>query len=204
MGPEFLTQLLLTWKYWVLAPANFVLGPIVGLMAGVLIRADILEFIPTLTILVVGAILGDILWYWIGYHWGERFATRFGKYVGVTESHIFIAKNLFNKYHMRILFISKVTSGLGLAVAVLFTAGLSRVPFKRFLLINIIGELVWSTLLLTTGFFISNLVVKVNNALEWASAVGIILLIFGILFGAGHYARKRLFRSAVPQPTPEE
>lgn len=192
MGPEFLTQLLLSYRYWILPPITFVFGPIVGLMAGVLIRTEVLEFFPTLLALVGGAIVGDISWYWIGYHWGERFAQKLGRYIGITESHVMTAKELFRTYHMRILFLSKITAGFGFAIVILFTAGLSRIPFSRFLTINIAGEILWSTLLLVIGFFVSHLIIKVNGVLEWISTIGLMVIILACLFGTGHYLRKRI------------
>ena len=198
MGPEFLSQLLLSYKYWILPPANLIFGPIVGLMAGALVRADVLELLPTFLFIVGGAIAGDIMWYWIGYHWGERFTQRFGKYVSITESHVAIAKILFNKYHMRILFLSKVTSGLGFAIVILFTAGLSRVPFNRFLLINVAGEIIWSGSLIAIGFFVSHLIIRVNSVLEWASVIGLMVLVLACLFGIGHYLRKHMSQKYLP------
>ena len=144
MSIEFIMQLLLQYKYLILVPIAALTGPPTSLVAGVLIRFEFMAFIPTYACLMLGELLGDAAWYWIGYRWGESFVLRFGKYVGLDESSITIAKGLFHRYNQRILLGSKLTTGFGFAIPILFTAGMSRVSFKDYMFANLTGQFIWT------------------------------------------------------------
>ena len=63
----------------------------------------------------------------------------------------------FHKYHLRILVISKLTMGFGLAVPILTTAGMLRVSFTRYCTINILGSFVWVGFVIFVGYNFGNL-----------------------------------------------
>lgn len=183
--------LILTYKYAIMPGAAFLLGPIVSLSCGFLLRLGIVEWIPTFLALAAGELIGDVLWYYLGHRYGEQFVQRFGRYVGISPSMVLIVKELFNRYHDTILIASKLTAGLGFAVAVLFTAGLSRVPFRRYMMINIGGQIVLTSTLVTLGFYLGDIYLTVGGIFQKVSIFGITAFIFLCLFGFSHYLRKR-------------
>jgi membrane protein DedA with SNARE-associated domain len=131
-------------------------GPVMMLAGGVLLRLGQVEFVPIYAVLVAGDLAADIAWYCLG-----RYATRFlilkwGPFLKITPERIAIVERRFNRYHGKILLISKLTMGLGFAVITLTVAGMSRVPFRNFVAINLIGGLIWTMFLLTLGYYCGN------------------------------------------------
>ena len=189
MNLEFLIQLLLTYKYAIIAPAVFVIGAPVSLVAGILLRLEVLEIVPTCLMLAVGELTADVLWYWLGIRYGDSFVKKDGRYVGITRTSIAYTKELFEKHHDIIIFTSKITAGLGFGTVIMFTAGLSRVPFRRYMMLNIAGQFLWTASLLSLGYFLGHLFTEVSNIFEKMAlfALGVIILVS--IIGFGRYLR---------------
>lgn len=185
-------DLLIQFSYAALIPAALVVQPAAALLAGVFVRLGYLVFPVAYAFIVTGALIGDVIWYWIGYYYGDRFARRFGRHFGITEKQIEATKKIFRKHQSRILFISKITNGLGFAIVTLFTAGLSRVPFTRYLLFNIAGEAVWTGSLMLVGLFFSHLFIQVGGVIDRLSIVGTFVIFAFVFFGIARMIRSRV------------
>jgi membrane protein DedA with SNARE-associated domain len=191
-----LIHLLVQYKLLLVFPAAFVLGPTASLACGFLLRLGTFDFLPLYLTLMAGELTGDILWYWIGHHYGHSFIERFGKYVSVTDSNVETSKRLFRKYHSIILLLSKLTTGFGFSVVTLFTAGFTRIPFSRYLLINIFGQFFWTAGLLSVGYFTTHFYLSVQGFFAHMSLVAVCIALIASLFGFGRYIIKRLTQSA--------
>src|SRR3989344_3694772 len=138
MGVESLMYLLTEYTYLIMAPAVFLFGPVVSLVAGVLLRLDAISIVPTCLAIAAGELSADVLWYWLGRWYGESFVRRFGRYVGINPGSIGYVKSLFAQHHDVIIFASKLTAGFGFAVVVLIL--LSLIGFGRYLRGRIAAE----------------------------------------------------------------
>ena len=166
-------------------------GPILSVVFGVLLRLGYLHFIPIYACLMLGDLIGDGIWYRIGRVYGHGFIARWGKYFDVTEEKVGKMTRLFHKYKHAVLFISKISNGFGFSLVTLMTAGVVRIPFGEYLSVNLLGQFVWTGILLAVGYFFSSAYIQVNN---WAGRisliVGIVLVCFA-LFRYVQYLRKR-------------
>ena len=189
MESSFLIQLIGEYRYVIMAPAAFAFGPPVSLIAGVLLRLGALAFVPTCLALAAGELGGDIIWYWLGNRYGETFVKRLGRYVGITDASVEGIKTLFSQHHDVILFTSKLTAGLGFAPVVLFTAGLSRVPFHRYMMLNIAGQFLWTTGLLSIGYFLGHIYLEVGSIFEKMALFALAAIVLVSLIGLGRYLR---------------
>jgi membrane-associated protein len=192
MSPATILTLVLQYRYPILVPAAFLAGFPVGMVAGVAMRLGYLDFATAYLCLMLGELIGDALWYGIGYQWGENFVKRFGKYVGITHDNVEMAKKFFRVYDQRILFSSKLTTGFGFAIPILFTAGLSRVSFRRYMMANISGQFIWTGGLIAIGYFFGNLYVSVNNVFEKVSTISLFVIVIACLFGFARYLWSRV------------
>ena len=138
--------------------------------------------------------MGVVIWYCIGYLWGESFVSRFGKYVGINESHIATAKDLFKKYDQRILFSSKLTTGFGFAIPILFTAGMTRMSFWVYMRANMLGQFLWSGGLIAIGYFFGDAYLRVNSTFEKGTMIFIFIALLLCLVGFTRYLGKRLMK----------
>ena len=190
------TALILHFKYWIMVPVAFFEGPILAMLCGILIHQGLLELVPTFALLYFVDLLGDAMWYWLGREWGLGFLSRFGRFVSITENQIEIMRKLFQKYHVSILLFSKITMGLGFPGAVLFTAGLSHIPFPRYMLLNATGQIVWTGFLVGVGYWLGHVVLeKANNLFGVISTGAIIIIVFLLLYGFSKYLRQRITES---------
>lgn len=196
MSSAVILTLILQYRYAILVPIALIAGFPAGMAVGVAIRLGYLLLIPAYACIMLGELIGDVGWYWIGYRWGERFAKRFGKFVGLTHEHIDEAKRLFAHYDRRILLSSKLTTGFGFAIPILFTAGMSHMSFWRYMRANLAGQFFWSGGLILVGYFFSNLYLNVSSVEDKASTVGIAILFLLALFGFGRFAWGHLMRDA--------
>lgn len=190
LGSE-LVSWLLAYRYPIAYPLAIVEGPVLMMICGFLVRIGFFDFWPIYFILMAGDLTGDIVWYQIGRHGARRFIERFGKFFSVTEEGLLRGERFFHDHQIKILFISKITMGFGFALATLMAAGAARVPFKKYMLINFLGQFVWTAFLMSIGFFLGQLYTLVDKSLQWAFIVATIVIIGLLAFGFGKYLRGR-------------
>jgi membrane protein DedA with SNARE-associated domain len=187
-----LLAILIAHRYSLLIPLAFVEGHVISLIVGFLARLGYLNAFIGGTLVIIGNLLGDMCLYWLGYHKGEKVARSWGKYIGVTDQSIGKAREIFHAHKSKILFVSKVTNGFGLAMAVLFTAGMSRIPFKTFMFWNTIGECIWTGFLVSMGYFLGHLYITIDSIIWRVGVVtGSVLFIF-ILYRVNAYIKQKI------------
>ena len=185
------------WVYLLIVVAAFLEGTFLSLLCGTLVAVGYLRFFPILLAISLGDIIGDVLWYMIGYHFGQPFVVRFGRYFGIYEREISALKGLFIRHQNIIVFLSKISNGLGMAIAILFTAGLARMHFARYIAINVIGELMWTGLLVGVGYTFSDSFLQTQDTLYRESLVLSLGAIACAFLFLRHYLRIALLRDPV-------
>ncbi len=183
---------LLTYRYPILYPLAVVEGPVVMMISGFLVRLDFFSFWPVYLLLVAGDLTGDILWYLLGRHGARSFIEKYGRFFSITEENVEKAEQFFHKHQVKILFISKITMGFGFALATLIAAGAAKVPFKKYLTINFLGQFVWTGVLMAVGYFLGNLYIMVDKSLRWAFIIALIVIAAFAAYGFGKFMRNRI------------
>lgn len=156
-------------------------GPIISMISGFLLKLGYLKLLPIYVAIMLGDLIGDVFWYWIGRRFGYQFVDKFGKYFAIDRDSIGKVEKIFHKYKNSILLFSKMTNGLGFSLVTIITAGMIRIPFSRFITLNIIGQFIWSGIMLSIGYFFGKLYLQVNDVL-WKITVAGIFIIFFLLF----------------------
>ena len=188
MSPATILALILAYRYPILVPVALLAGFPTGLVVGVAIKLGYLTLIPAYACIMLGELIGDIAWYYVGYHFGERFARGWGKYIGITDANVSKAKELFQKHDQSILFSSKLTTGFGLAIPVLFTAGMSRMSFWRYMRANLSGQFFWSGGLIAIGYFFGDFYLRVDTVFQKVTTISLFVIVLAALFGFAKYA----------------
>lgn len=170
-------------KYILLFMGCIVEGPVVMVVSGFLYSLGQFNFLPMYITLVLGDFTADIIWYCIG-RFGTRSAIfKYGHFLGITPTTLEKVESLFNKYHQKILIISKLTMGFGLALMVLITAGIFKIPFKNYVILNLIGGFIWTVFLLTIGYFFGNVFIMIPGLMKIVFVIFVIILfIFGLKY----------------------
>lgn len=147
---------------------GFVLpGETAVLLGGVLAASGRLS-LPVLVVLVVAAaVFGDTVGYEVGRHLGPRvLATRpLRRHAGRLDG----ARRLLRERGGWAVFLGRFTAFLRAVMPAL--AGVSRMPYRRFLLFNASGAVVWGTGVVLLGFFAGHSYAAVERALGRTSAV---------------------------------
>ncbi len=190
-------ELVLAYKYLTLFPLALIEGPFIMMICGFLVKLGYFNFTLAYTILVVGDLLSDMAWYGIGHKFGMSFVRKFGKFLSITEENVSKVKNIFLKHDSTILFVSKITMGLGFALVTLVTAGLVKIPFKRFVFWNAFGGLLWTGALMAVGFYLGDFYLKVNGVLGKVSVVALLVMIFMVLISLARYMRRKFSKESL-------
>jgi membrane protein DedA with SNARE-associated domain len=92
----------------------------------------------------VGAILGDSVGFAAGRRFGDRLFTVLGRRFPrqLSAAHVAWAEHVFTRYGVLAVFFSRFIALLRIFAGPL--AGALRMPYRRFLLANVLGALVWA------------------------------------------------------------
>jgi membrane protein DedA with SNARE-associated domain len=182
----------MAYRYAMIYPLAIVEGPVVSIISGFLVRTGFFAFWPAYFLLMAGDLTGDVLWYTVGRLGARPLINRYGRFLSLDADNVDKLESLFHKHQTKILFISKLTTGFGFAIATLVAAGAAKVSFKKYFAINFFGQFIWTGILMAVGYFLGNLYALVDKSLRWGFVAGIIIVGFLAVYGFGRAMKKRL------------
>lgn len=124
-------------------------GEIAVLLGGVLANEHKLPLWLVIVAASAGAVLGDTVGYEVGRRFGDRLLARLPRWI-VKPEHIERGRELLRRRGGRAVFIGRFTAALRVLIPGL--AGTSRMPYRRFLLYNVLGGVAWSTETAVVGY----------------------------------------------------
>jgi membrane protein DedA with SNARE-associated domain len=146
-----------------------------ALYAGSTHQIDIVAVVLTAA---AGAITGDNIGYLIGRSAGAPLIARYGRYVGLDQARLRVGQYLFQRHGGKIVFFGRFVAFLRTFAALL--AGMNRMKWTRFLVMNALGGLCWATLF-GLGAYLFGAEMK-----RLAGPIGVLLLIVALAaVGAG-------------------
>lgn len=188
----FSSALALQFKYALVFLGVIVEGPLLMVACGFLYKMGVFDLFPLYMTLVMGDLVSDVGWYYIGYFFAKPFLQRFGKFFGFKEEHLEKVHELFHLYKNRILIISKVTIGFGMAILIILFAGMTKIKLKTFLLLNSIGETIMVGALLALGYFVGNLYTYLDKGYRDITLFGTAVVIIAIIYRFSKYAKEKV------------
>jgi membrane-associated protein len=124
-------------------------------------------------VLLVAAILGDTVNYWIGRKCSNWMIQKFPRIV--KQSHIDKTNEFFVRYGGKTIIIARFVPIVRTFAP--FVAGSANMDYRRFMSFNVIGALLWVGLILPAGWFFGTIpVVKENFELVVLGIIGISIL----------------------------
>jgi len=100
------------------------------------------------------AVLGDNTGYAIGRFGGRTLVLRFGRYVMLTEERLSRAESFFTRHGGKIVTVARFIEVLRQANGII--AGITRMPWLRFLAFNALGAALWVGTWTTAGYLAGN------------------------------------------------
>lgn len=182
--------LLKTYGYYLIFPIAFVEGPIIAVICGWFSALGILNFFIAYFILIFANLLGDAIYYTIGYWGGPPLIKRWGPWLKLDLEQTLKLKNHFDNHGGKILLTAKITPHIA-AAAVLAGAGLAKYSFSKFLRYGLTIEVIKTAILMTIGYFIGDAYQKVVVYLDYAGAIMSVLLALALALGFYYWRRSK-------------
>lgn len=149
---QLITSLLSRYGYALLLPAAIIEGPIVTVIGAFLASQGVLNFYIVYVIAILGDVIGDAIYYWIGRAGRHTFIPRYGHYIGLTEERVQKAELHYKDHLWKTLLFGKVTQAPILLVIV--SAGAVKADFKKLLLIIFIITVPKALVFMLLGFYL--------------------------------------------------
>jgi membrane protein DedA with SNARE-associated domain len=153
-----------------------VVMPAAGIVAG---RGD-LSILPVIVCGTIGAVTGQLLWYWLGRRVGEeglkRLARRHGRWLTVSREDIEKADEWFDRHGGKAVMIGRLVPGVRTLISL--PAGLSNMRLRRFLVYSTIGSGAWTAALGMGGYVLGE---RSESVTHWIGPVStsVLLVILG-------------------------
>lgn len=198
--PGFLESLAPLLDHWGYLAVGFLLfvedfgvpapGETVLIAASVYAGAGRLNIIAVGVIGLVAAVLGDNVGYAIGRFGGRTLVLRWGRYVRLTEQRLAKAEDFFARHGGKIVTVARFIEGLRQANGII--AGLTRMPWPRFLAFNALGGALWVATWSLVGYLAGNhieaIYTNVNRYALYLLAAVVVLIIVLVIRHRRHRA----------------
>lgn len=128
-----------------------------------------LNLVLAMIIMLIAAILGDTVNYWVGNLAGNKLVAKFPRLI--KQKHIDKTHEFYERYGGKTIIIARFVPIVRTFAP--FVAGIGAMTYRRFMFYNVAGALLWILLITPAGYFFANLpIVKKNFS----------LVIIGIIF----------------------
>ena len=163
------------------------------------------SFFISLVMALTPALLGDILWYEIGKHKGRSVLSLLCKLSLEPDTCVRKTESAFSARGSDALLFSKFVPGMSLASVTL--AGISRMPFGRFVLADAAGCTLWASAYLALGWMFHKQVDRVIGFLGlYGRRAGLVILFALAIYIAYKYFQRWRFlkKLRINRVTPEQ
>ena len=160
----------------------FLPGDSLLFVGGAAAAGGILDIRFLLLAIILGAVLGDTVNYWIGNYIGvhlftERFPTL------VKKEYIDRTYGFYERYGGLTIFIARFVPVVRTFAP--FLAGVGSMDYRRFLSFNILGGVSWAALIVISGYFFGTLEIVQENMSLLIIAVILVTIATVLLIGWG-------------------
>ena len=152
---------------------------LVVVIGGSLIAESSIQFIPTLIVTTVGSIIGFMTLFIIGGQLDKK-VIRAGKIKFISIESIHKVESWFTKYGYYIILANRFLPGTRSVIS--FFAGLSKLDFKKTMILAAISALVWNSIIIYLGMIFGYNIKKVDKLISTYNNVAIIITVVVVLF----------------------
>ncbi|MDY6486769.1 DedA family protein [Acinetobacter faecalis] len=144
----------------------------------------------------IGSLLAAALLYWIGYKFKHetifKFVDRYGKFLFIKSEDVKKSLSWFEKYGHRIVFFGRMIPAVRSLISI--PAGMSRMPFWKFMFYSSLGTIIWTTFLACIGFYFGEnqaLMQKIFSQVGYF-IIGIVLIIVAWIWYRRNQRKSRI------------
>jgi membrane protein DedA with SNARE-associated domain len=151
-------------------------GEAVLIAAGALAHQGSLTPWETMVLGSLGAVVGGQVGYGVGRFGGRPFVLRWGRYAFITPERLGRAERFFERHGGRAVFLARFITGLRVFGAL--AAGVSRMPWAKFALYNVLGGTTWAMAAVSLGYF---LWASIGLVEHWIGRISLLLAVALVL-----------------------
>lgn len=184
-SPEMIEELAKQYGYWAIFVGILlenlglpIPGETVTIVGGFLAGSDQLEYSLVLANAAGGAALGGTIGYWIGRKGGWPLLLKLGKLLRFQESKLEGMRRQFSENAGKAVFFGRFIALFRVLASPL--AGITGMPFLKFMGYNVVGALVWATVMVTLSYFAGQ-VVPLEKLVGFATQFAFIALLLVVL-----------------------
>lgn len=149
-------------------------GETVTLAGGFLAGNDQLNYWVVLADAILGATIGGNIGYWIGRYGGWVLLLNVGRFFRVQESQLSSLRNQFSDNAAKAVFGGRFVALLRVFASPL--AGITEMPYPKFMFYNTLGAAVWASVMVTLSYFAGQFL-PLEKVVEWASRFAFVTLL---------------------------
>jgi len=177
------------WSYVLLALLVATEGPISTLLGAAAAAAGILDIRFVFISAFLGNVLGDCLWYSVGYLNNLKSIYRWGRWLGLRSHHLDRLELEMHTHATKLIALSKLA--IGLIIPTLVAAGLARVPWRRWFPLVLMIEVGWTIVMVNLGYHSTGVIKQLERSIQ---VVGVIVLV--AVIGAIVWYARRVYRKS--------
>jgi undecaprenyl-diphosphatase len=145
-------------------------GESLVLASGFFAHRGILQLDAAMAAAGIGAVAGDNIGYYLGARLGREWLLRKGSRFGLRKRRLSQAEDFFQRQGPKAVFFGRF---VGFARALVpFVAGASRMPYRKFVVYDALGAILWTVAFVTLGYVLG---ASWRVAEQWISRSGLIL-----------------------------
>ena len=163
----------------------FLPGDSLIFLTGAFAAQGVFNIVILFLILVLAAVLGDTVNYWIGNYFGDKV---FSKSSLFRREYLDKTKQFYRKYGGKTIIYARFIPIIRTFAP--FVAGIGAMDYRRFLIFNVIGALSWVLIFLSGGYFFGGVPIVKNNL----TIVILLIILISILPPLIEYLRHKLRR----------
>jgi len=163
----------------------FLPGDSLIFLTGAFAAQGVFNIVILFLILVLAAVLGDTVNYWIGNYFGDKV---FSKSSLFKREYLEKTRQFYKKYGGKTIIYARFIPIIRTFAP--FVAGIGAMDYTRFLIFNVIGALSWVLIFLSGGYFFGGVPIVKNNL----TIVILLIILISILPPLIEYLRHKLRR----------
>jgi membrane protein DedA with SNARE-associated domain len=148
----------------------------------------------------VAAVVGDNVGYWIGDKGGYRLLRRFGRYLRVDEDRLKVGRYVFARHGGKVVFFGRFVSVLRTYAA--FLAGTNRMGWRRFLVYNAAGGIIWAAAYSIGSYEAGSTLRRLSGTINLILAAVAVVVIAVVLMVVRRQAGRLTARARAAYPGP--
>ena len=177
-----------------LAVGFFLPGDSLLVVAGLFAANGQLNVAVLLSSLFVAAVVGDAVGYYTGAKMGPRLFRR-QKSLLFRPSHLQRAHDFYEKYGGKTIIIARFVPIVRTFAPIV--AGAAQMPYRKFIVFNVVGGFLWVFSMVLTGYFLGTLLrdklgINLDEHIEWVVVIVVFLSLTPPIY---EYLKSRLARN---------